>query len=36
VFLERRQLEAGPNSIKLSDKNAAGYVLADAAKWVRR
>jgi hypothetical protein len=29
-------LEAGPNSIQLSDKNDAGYVLADAVKWVKR
>ncbi len=30
------KLEAGPNSIQLSDKNDAGYVLADAIKWVRK
>jgi len=29
-------LEAGPNSIHLSDKNDAGYVLADAVKWVKK
>ncbi len=29
-------LDAGPNSIELSDKNEAGYVVADAVKWVKR
>lgn len=29
-------LEAGPNKIELTDKNDAGYVLADAIKWVKR
>lgn len=29
-------LDTGPNSIHLSDKNDAGYVLADAVKWVKR
>jgi len=27
---------AGPNSIQLSDRNDAGYMLADAVKWVKR
>lgn len=30
------QLDAGPNTIELSDKNDAGYVLADAVKWVKK
>ncbi|MEE8376899.1 MAG: hypothetical protein V3R45_00880, partial [Candidatus Aminicenantaceae bacterium] len=30
------QLDAGPNKIELTDKNDAGYVLADAVKWVKR
>lgn len=29
-------LDAGPNTIELSDKNEAGYVVADAVKWVKR
>ena len=29
-------LDAGLNSIELSDKNEAGYVAADAVKWVKR
>jgi ABC-type transport system involved in multi-copper enzyme maturation permease subunit len=29
-------LEAGPNKIELSDKNDAGFVLADAVKWVKK
>lgn len=29
-------LAAGPNSIQLSDKNDAAYVVADAVKWVKR
>jgi hypothetical protein len=30
------QLDAGPNTIELTDKNDAGYVLADAVKWVKK
>ena len=30
------QLEAGPNTVELTDKNEAGYVLADAVKWVKK
>jgi len=30
------QLDAGPNKIELLDKNEAGYVLADAVKWVKK
>ena len=30
------QLEAGPNKVELTDKNEAGYVLADAVKWVKK
>jgi hypothetical protein len=30
------QLEAGPNRVELTDKNEAGYVLADAVKWVKK
>ncbi|MEE8377828.1 MAG: hypothetical protein V3R45_05615 [Candidatus Aminicenantaceae bacterium] len=30
------QLEAGPNKIELTDKNEAGYVVADAVKWVKK
>jgi hypothetical protein len=30
------QLEAGPNKVELNDKNEAGYVLADAVKWVKK
>jgi len=30
------QLDAGPNTIELSDKNKAGYVVADAVKWVKK
>ena len=29
-------LDAGPNKIELTDKNEAGYVLADAVKWVKK
>ena len=29
-------LDAGPNTIELSDKNEAGYVVADAVKWVKK
>ena len=29
-------LDAGPNFIELSDKNEAGYVVADAVKWVKK
>ncbi len=29
-------MEAGPNRIELTDKNDAGFVLADAVKWVKR
>ena len=29
-------LEAGPNKIELNDKNDAGFVLADAVKWVKK
>ena len=29
-------LEAGPNKVELSDKNDAGFVLADAVKWVKK
>ena len=28
-------LDTGPNTIELSDKNEAGYVVADAVKWVK-
>ncbi len=28
-------LDTGPNTIELSDKNEAGYVVADAIKWVK-
>jgi len=30
------QLDAGPNTIELTDKNEDGYVLADAVKWVKK
>ncbi len=30
------QLDAGPNTLELSDKNEAGYVMADAVKWVKK
>jgi hypothetical protein len=30
------QLDAGPNKIEQTDKNDAGYVVADAVKWVKR
>ena len=30
------QLESGPNKVELTDKNEAGYVLADAVKWVKK
>ncbi len=30
------QLEAGQNKIEMTDKNDAGYVMADAVKWVKR
>jgi hypothetical protein len=29
-------LEAGPNKIELTDKNDAGFVLANAVKWVKK
>jgi len=29
-------LDAGPNFIELSDKNEAGYVVADSVKWVKK
>jgi hypothetical protein len=29
-------LDAGPNKIELTDKNEAGYVVADAVKWVKK
>ena len=29
-------LDAGPNKIELTDKNDAGFVLADAVKWVNK
>jgi len=30
------QLEAGSNKVELTDKNDAGYVVADAVKWVKK
>jgi ABC-type transport system involved in multi-copper enzyme maturation permease subunit len=30
------QLDAGPNTIELTDKNEDGYVIADAVKWVKK
>jgi hypothetical protein len=30
------QLDSGPNKIELTDKNEAGYVIADAVKWVKK
>jgi hypothetical protein len=30
------QLDAGPNKVELTDKNDAGYVVADAVKWVKK
>ncbi len=30
------QLDAGPNTIELTDKNDDGYVMADAVKWVKK
>ena len=27
---------AGPNKIEVSDKSDAGFVLADAVKWVKK
>ncbi len=30
------QLEAGSNKVELTDKNEAGYVVADAIKWVKK
>ena len=30
------QLDEGPNKIELTDKNEAGYVMADAVKWVKK
>ena len=36
VLIGSFQLEAGPNKIELTDKNEAGYVLADAVKWVKK
>ncbi len=36
VLIGSFQLEAGPNKVELTDKNEAGYVLADAVKWVKK
>ncbi len=36
VLIGSFQLDSGPNKVELTDKNEAGYVLADAVKWVKR
>lgn len=36
ILIGTFQLDAGPNRIELTDQNEAGYVLADAVKWVKR
>jgi len=36
ILLGTFQLDAGPNRIELTDQNVAGYVVADAVKWVKR
>ena len=30
------QMDAGPNTVELTDQNEAGYVVADAIKWVKK
>ncbi len=36
VLIGTFQMEAGPNRLELTDKNEAGYVLADAVKWIKK